>query len=55
MDVNAGKILEGATLEEVGQEIFEMILSVASGKKSKSEMQGIGDEEFCPWNIGPTL
>ncbi|HEY1065874.1 MAG TPA: hypothetical protein VGE52_07185 [Pirellulales bacterium] len=40
---------------EVGRHIFELVLEVASGKKTKSEAQGLGDEEFCPWSIGPTL
>jgi altronate hydrolase len=53
MDINAGRILDGATIEEVGREIFEETIAVASGKKTKSEAQGIGDEEFCPWTWGP--
>jgi altronate hydrolase len=55
MDINAGRILEGTSVEEVGREIFEKIVSVASGERTKSEQQGIGDDEFCPWSIGPTL
>lgn len=55
MDINAGGILEGGSVEEVGREIFEKIISVASGEKTKSEAQGIGDEEFAPWIIGPIL
>jgi altronate hydrolase len=55
MDVNAGRVLEGATVEEVGRELFEEILAVASGKKTKSEQHGVGEEEFAPWQIGPTL
>ncbi|MDB5074745.1 MAG: altronate dehydratase [Chloroflexi bacterium] len=55
MDVNAGRVLEGATLAEVGNEIFERILAVASGEPSKSEAQGAGEEEFNPWIIGATL
>jgi len=55
MDVNAGRVLEGASLEEVGQEIFEKILAVASGERTKSEINGVGEEEFAPWSIGPTL
>jgi altronate hydrolase len=55
MDINAGRILEGASLEEVGQEIFDKIVAVASGEKTRSEAQGIGDEEFCPWVPGPVL
>ena len=39
MDINAGVILEGTPVEEVGRQIFEEILAVASGKKTKSEMQ----------------
>ncbi len=55
MDLDAGRILNGTSVEEVGQEIFELIIEVASGKQTKSEAQGIGDEEFCPWSIGPVL
>ena len=55
MDVNAGKALEGVPLREVGEEIFELVVAVASGQKTKSEQQGLGAEEFCPWAIGPVL
>jgi len=54
IDINAGTILDGTeTVEQVGQRIFEKIISVASGEKTKSELAGIGDEEFAPWFIGP--
>jgi altronate hydrolase len=54
MDLNAGTILDGTeTVEQVGDRIFEKIISVASGEKTKSELAGIGDEEFAPWFIGP--
>ncbi len=53
MDINAGTILEGASVEAVGREIFEKIIATASGEKTLSEEQGIGDEEFCPWMPGP--
>jgi len=53
MDINAGTILEGASVESVGEEIFEKIIATASGEKTLSEQQGIGDEEFCPWMPGP--
>ena len=53
MDVNCGKILIGkSTVEEMGQEIFQLILDVASGKQSKSEINGLGDLEFVPWQMG---
>ena len=41
MDVNAGRILEGAaTLDEVGTEIYERVLSVAGGAQTASEALG---------------
>ena len=55
MDINAGVILDGVPVAEVGRQMFEKIIAVASGEKTKSEAQGVGDEEFAPWNIGPTL
>jgi altronate hydrolase len=55
MDVNAGEILNGVPVNVVGEQIFEEILAVASGKKTKSEMHGIGEEEFVPWIVGPML
>lgn len=55
MDIDAGTILSGTPVEEVGRLIFEEILAVASGKKTKSETAGVGEEEFAPWSIGPTL
>lgn len=45
MDVNAGRILEGqASLEEVGQEIFERVLRTAAGEPTASE--ALGHQEF---------
>ena len=56
MDLNAGTILEGAeTVAQVGERIFEKIIAVAGGEKTKSELAGIGDEEFAPWQLGPTF
>jgi altronate hydrolase len=56
MDINAGTILEGKeTVREVGVRIFEKIIAVASGEKTKSELAGMGDEEFAPWQLGPTF
>jgi altronate hydrolase len=55
MDINAGVILDGTPVEVVGQQIFDTILDVASGRKTKSEQLGYGEEEFAPWAIGPTL
>jgi len=55
MDFNAGTILQGESVEAVGERIFDLVLEVAGGKKTKSEAMGIGDEEFTPWHLGPVL
>ena len=56
MDIDAGRILsKGVSVEEMGQEIYEHILRVASGEASKSEAQGLGDYEFVPWQIGAVM
>ncbi|MCP5150306.1 MAG: altronate dehydratase [Ectothiorhodospiraceae bacterium] len=53
MDINCGEILDGtATMQEMGQKVFDLILRTASGERSKSELLGLGDNEFVPWQIG---
>jgi arabinonate dehydratase len=53
MDLNCGGILDGvASIESVGQAIFDALLAAASGERTKSEMLGLGDHEFVPWQIG---
>jgi altronate hydrolase len=54
MDINAGRIADGeATVEQVGREIFEALLRIASGERTKAEQ--LGHHEFSPWRIGPVL
>jgi altronate hydrolase len=54
--VNAGRILtDGASVEQVGREIYDAWLRMASGEKSKSETQGLGDFEFVPWQVGAVM
>lgn len=55
MDINCGDILDGVTIADKGQEIFETILAVASGERSKSERLGYGDAEFLPWQVGAVM
>ena len=55
MDVNCGDIIDGVTVEEKGREIFDYMLRVASGEKTKSEQLGYGDAEYVPWVIGATM
>ncbi|MFY9513818.1 MAG: altronate dehydratase family protein [Rubrivivax sp.] len=55
MDINCGLVIDGElSIEQMGQRIFEHILHIASGQKSKSELLGLGDHEFVPWHIGIT-
>ena len=56
MDINGGKMIsDGVSLEEMGTEIYQKFLAIASGEKTHSERQGLGDLEFVPWQIGATL
>ena len=56
MDINCGEILDGgATVEEMGERIFKLILAAASGERTKSELLGYGEDEFAPWHLGATL
>jgi altronate hydrolase len=53
MDLNCGGILDGvASIESTGRDIFQALLEVASGKRTRSELLGLGDHEFVPWQIG---
>jgi altronate hydrolase len=55
MDLDAGTVLDGESVESVGRRLFDLVLDVASGRPTRSEAQGVGEEEFDPWHIGPTL
>lgn len=54
IDINAGVIVDGkATLQNVGEQIFNEILEVASGKLTKAEI--LGHREFDIHSLGPVL
>ncbi len=56
MDINCGVIADGEkTVEDMGREIFDYLVDVAGGRKSKSEELGYGDNEFVPWHIGTVM
>ena len=56
MDIDCGPIVTGGTtIQELGRDIFELIIETASGRKSKSEGFGYGDNEFVPWHLGAVL
>lgn len=54
MDINAGRIADGeASVQEVGKEILDLLLRVASGERTCAER--LGHKEFVPWRIGPVM
>ena len=56
MDFNCGTIIDGTeTIAQAGERFFKLILETASGRKSKSEELGYGDDEFAPWVVGATM
>jgi altronate hydrolase len=56
MDVNCGTIVDGTeTVAQAGERIFRLVLEMASGTRSKSELLGFGEDEFAPWVIGATM
>ena len=56
MDVNCGTIMDGdASVHEVGEQIFRLILDTASGKRTQSEHLGFWEGDFVPWDMGPVL
>ena len=56
MDVNCGQVVDGdKSVPEMGEEIFQQILRMASGEPSKSEALGFGEDEFVPWTVGAVL
>jgi altronate dehydratase len=54
MDINAGRIADGErSVQDVGREIFNRLLEVASGQRTCAER--LGHHEFVPWRIGPVM
>jgi altronate hydrolase len=52
MEINAGVVLNGVPLESLGRQIFERVLSVASGSRTYSERLNITG--FNVWDTGVT-
>ncbi len=55
MDINCGDVIEGVSLADKGQQIFDLMLKTASGQKTKSEELGYGENEYVPWYIGAVM
>ncbi|SOZ40933.1 UxaA family hydrolase [Cupriavidus neocaledonicus] len=53
IDINCGTLIDGLqTIDQLGEEIFQLMLAAASGHRSKSEVHGYGQNEFVPWQVG---
>ena len=56
IDINCGEIVDGtASIDEMGERIFRLMLETASGRKTKSELHGYGQNEFVPWQLGAVM
>ncbi len=56
IDINCGEIVDGSsTVQAMGQRIFERVLQVASGERTRSEQHGYGQNEFVPWQLGAVM
>jgi altronate hydrolase len=56
IDINCGEVIEGsASIDEMGERIFRLMLDTASGRATKSEQHGYGQNEFVPWQLGATM
>ncbi len=56
MDIDCGSVIEGhESVDEVGERIFQLILDTASGRATKSELHGYGQNEFVPWQLGAVM
>jgi altronate hydrolase len=56
MDINCGTVVDGSeSIAQSGRKVFDMMLRVASGELTKSEQFGYGEDEFAPWQLGPTM
>ncbi|WP_323012228.1 altronate dehydratase family protein [Castellaniella sp.] len=56
MDFNCGTIVDGTqSIEQAGAAILELMIQTASGLRTKSEENGLGDNEFLPWQLGAVM
>jgi len=56
IDINCGEVIDGtASIDEIGERIFQLMLATASGQKTKSERHGYGQNEFVPWQLGAVM
>ena len=56
IDIDCGGIVEGnESVDAAGERIFRLMLETASGRATKSEQHGYGQNEFVPWQLGAVM
>jgi len=56
IDINCGEVVDGAqTVAQMGERIFQLMLQTASGRRTRSEEHGYGQNEFVPWQLGAVM
>jgi altronate hydrolase len=56
IDIDCSGIVEAGTpMLDMGRQVYQKLIDVASGERSKSEELGLGGEEMVPWQIGAVL
>ena len=56
MDINCGVVVDGTeTVQQAGERIFQLMIDTASGRPTKSEQHGYGQNEFVPWQLGAVM
>lgn len=56
IDIDCGGIVEGIeSVDQAGERIFRLMLATASGRATKSELHGYGQNEFVPWQLGAVM
>ena len=56
IDLDCGPIIDRlATVDEIGERIFRLMLETASGRRTRSELHGYGQNEFVPWQLGAVM
>ena len=56
IDIDCGGIIDGHdSVDAAGERIFQLMLATASGRATKSELHGYGQNEFVPWQLGAVM
>jgi altronate hydrolase len=54
IDIDTGPIISGdRSVPQMGEEVLELVIKVASGEPTKAEL--LGQDDFIPWKRGVSL